>query len=171
MTREESFMQIAQYWDQAMPFNKLQGLEITQFNSQKSAVSRTWHDKLIGNPEQKTLHGGITAPALDLAGGALTAVNILTQLPELSPKIIAQSSARLSIIDLRSDLRSDFLRPGRAKNSSQPLKLFAAVTKQQSLGWKCITKKVTLLLLAPAPIWLDKIITIILNISMGCCND
>jgi hypothetical protein len=39
MTHEETFMQLAQYWNQAMPFNKLLGLEIIQFNSQESFVS------------------------------------------------------------------------------------------------------------------------------------
>jgi hypothetical protein len=50
MTHEETFMQLAQYWNQAIPFNKLLSLEITQFNSQESVVSIFWDDKLIGNP-------------------------------------------------------------------------------------------------------------------------
>ena len=94
-----------------MPFNKLLGLEVTQFNSQESTVSIKWHDKLIGNPEQRIFHGGVTASALDLAGGVVAAANILSQLPELSPKIISQSLSRLSTIDLRTD----FVRPGRGE--------------------------------------------------------
>ena len=86
MIHEEYFKQLAQYWSQEMPFNKLLGLEVTQFNSQESTVSIIWHDKLIGNPEQRILHGGVTASALDLAGGVVAAANILSQLPELSPK-------------------------------------------------------------------------------------
>ena len=109
MIHEEYFKQLAQYWSQEMPFNKLLGLEVTQFNSQESTVSIKWHDKLIGNPEQRILHGGVTASALDLAGGVVAAANILSQLPELSPKIISQSLSRLSTIDLRTD----FVRPGR----------------------------------------------------------
>jgi uncharacterized protein (TIGR00369 family) len=109
MTREESLIQIAQYWNQSMPFNKLLGLEVTQFDSQESIVSIVWHDKLIGNPDHKILHGGVTASALDLAGGVVAAANILEQLPELSPEIISKSLSRLSTIDLRTD----FLRPGR----------------------------------------------------------
>ncbi len=103
MTHEETFIQLAQYWNQTMPFNKLLGLEITQFNSQESVVSIVWDDKLIGNPEQKILHGGVTASALDLAGSVVAAANILTQLAELSPEIITQSLSRLSTIDLRTD--------------------------------------------------------------------
>ncbi|MBA6328856.1 hypothetical protein H4J46_13080 [Colwellia sp. MB02u-6] len=86
-----------------MAFNKLLSLEIIQLNSQDSVVSLVWGDKLIGNPEQKILHGGVTASALDLASGLVAAANILTQLAELSPEIIAQSLSRLSTIDLRTD--------------------------------------------------------------------
>ncbi len=118
MTKEESFQQIAHYWNQAMPFNKLLGLEITRFNAQESAVSINWHDKLIGNPEQKILHSGVTASALDLAGGVVAAANILMQLPTLTPEVISQSLSRLSTIDLRTD----FLRPGRGE-------LFVATAK------------------------------------------
>jgi len=114
MTHEESFKQLAQYWNQAMPFNKLLGLEITQFNSQESTVSIAWHDKLIGNPEQKILHGGVVAAA-----------NILTQLPELSPEIISHSLSRLSTIDLRTD----FLRPGRGENFVATAKIIRSGSK------------------------------------------
>lgn len=100
MIHEEYFKQLAQYWSQEMPFNKLLGLEVTQFNSQESTVSIKWHDKLIGNPEQRIFHGGVVAAA-----------NILSQLLELSPKIISQSLSRLSTIDLRTD----FIRPGRGE--------------------------------------------------------
>jgi len=57
------------------------------------------------------LHGGVTASAIDLAGGVVVAANIFTQLAELSAEIIAQSLSCLSTIDLRTD----FLRPGRGE--------------------------------------------------------
>jgi uncharacterized protein (TIGR00369 family) len=125
MTQDDTFKQIAEYWNQAMPFNKLLGLEITQFNALESAVSVAWDDKLIGNPEQKILHGGVTASALDLAGGVVAAANILSQLPELSPEIISQSLSRLSTIDLRTD----FLRPGRGKLFIATANIISSVNK------------------------------------------
>jgi len=39
-----------------------------------------WQDKRIGNPMQKISHEGVTASALDLAGGVVAAANILEQL-------------------------------------------------------------------------------------------
>jgi uncharacterized protein (TIGR00369 family) len=65
----------------------------------------------VGNPEQKILHGGVMATALDLAGGVVAAVNIFTQLAELSAKIIVQNLSRLNTIDLRINL----LKPGVEK--------------------------------------------------------
>jgi uncharacterized protein (TIGR00369 family) len=125
MTHEESFQQLAQYWSQAMPFNKLLGLEVTKFDSEESAVSIVWHDKLIGNPEQKILHGGVTASALDLVGGVVAAANMLAQLPELTPEIIAQNLSRLSTIDLRTD----FLRPGRGESFVATAKIIRSGSK------------------------------------------
>jgi len=111
MKLETIYQQIAQHWTQGMPFNKLLGLEISHFNSEKSEIRFAWQDKLIGNPMQKILHGGVTASALDLAGGVVAAANIIAQLDDLSAQSIQQSLSRLGTIDLRTD----FLRPGRGE--------------------------------------------------------
>lgn len=66
---------------------------------------------IIGNPLQKILHGGVTASALDLAGGIVAAANIINTLEDLSPEKIHQSLSKLGTIDLRTD----FLRPGRGQ--------------------------------------------------------
>ena len=111
MEKEIIYQQIAELWTVNMPFNQLLGLRITRFNSEESEIRFAWQDKLIGNPMQKILHGGVTAAALDLAGGVVAAANIIEQLDELSPEKIQQSLSRLGTIDLRTD----FLRPGRGK--------------------------------------------------------
>ena len=111
MNKGEIYKQIAHYWNDNMPFNKLLGLEITQFNSEESEVSFVWQDKLIGNPKQKILHGGVTASALDLAGGVVAAANIIEQLDDLSQENIHLSLSKLGSIDLRTD----YLRPGRGE--------------------------------------------------------
>jgi len=109
MSNDLIYQQIAEYWNNKMPFNQLLGLKITHFNSEKSEVRFVWQDKLIGNPMQKILHGGVTASALDLAGGVVAAANIIEQLGETTPEEIQQSLRKLGTIDLRTD----FLRPGR----------------------------------------------------------
>jgi len=111
MNQEEMYQSLADYWNNNMPFNKLLGLEITQFTAKKSEIRFAWQDKLIGNPMQKILHGGVTASALDLAGGTVAAANIINQLDNVTPESIQQSLSRLGTIDLRTD----FLRPGRGE--------------------------------------------------------
>jgi len=111
MTQAQLFKQIAEFWNNDMPFNQLLGLEIKSFNTQRSEVRFLWQDKLIGNPIQKILHGGVTASVLDLAGGVVAAANIIDQLEDLSPQNIHQSLRKLGTIDLRTD----FLRPGRGQ--------------------------------------------------------
>lgn len=111
MDQAEIFKQIINFWNNDMPFNRLLGLEIKQFDTQQSEVRFLWDDKLIGNPIQKILHGGVTATVLDIAGGVVAAANIIDQLDNLSPENIHQSLRKLSTIDLRTD----FLRPGKGE--------------------------------------------------------
>lgn len=108
-----------------MPFNKLLGLRITQFNSEQSEVRFKWQDTLIGNPMQKILHGGVTASALDLVGGVVAAANIIQQLDDISPDAIQQSLSRLGTIDLRTD----FLRPGRGNEFIATAKIIRSGSK------------------------------------------
>lgn len=111
MNKEAMFQQLSDYWNNNMPFNQLLGLKITHFDSQKSEVRFAWQDKLIGNPMQKILHGGVTASALDLAGGTVAAANIIEQLTDMTPESLQQSLSKLGTIDLRTD----YLRPGRGE--------------------------------------------------------
>lgn len=111
MNHEEIYQQVKSFWNSNMPFNQLLGLEITHFNAQNAEVRFAWHDKLIGNPVHKILHGGVTASALDLAGGAVAAANIIAQLSDVSPATIQQSLSKIGTIDLRTD----YLRPGRGE--------------------------------------------------------
>ncbi len=109
MKHERVYQQIADFWTSSMPFNQLLGLKITGFGSDASEVRFKWQDKLIGNPIHKILHGGVSASALDLAGGVVAAANIIVQLDDLSPEKVQESLRNLGTIDLRTD----FLRPGR----------------------------------------------------------
>jgi uncharacterized protein (TIGR00369 family) len=111
MNKEAMFQQLSEYWNNNMPFNQLLGLKITKFNPQLSEVRFAWQDNLIGNPVKKILHGGVTASALDLAGGTVAAANIIEQLTDMTPETLQQSLSKIGTIDLRTD----FLRPGRGE--------------------------------------------------------
>lgn len=111
MNKEEMFQQLSDYWNNNMPFNQLLGLKITKFDPLLSEVRFAWQDNLIGNPVKKILHGGVTASALDLAGGTVAAANIIDQLTDMTPDTLQQSLSKIGTIDLRTD----FLRPGRGE--------------------------------------------------------
>jgi uncharacterized protein (TIGR00369 family) len=111
VNKEAMFQQLSDYWNNNMPFNQLLGLKITKFNAQQSEVRFAWQDTLIGNPVKKILHGGVTASALDLAGGTVAAANIIEQLTDMTPESLQQSLSKIGTIDLRTD----FLRPGRGE--------------------------------------------------------
>lgn len=111
MDKELIYQQITQLWMKNIPFNQVLGLRITRFNNEESEIRFDWQDKLIGNPLQKILHGGVTASALDFTGGVVAAANIIAQLEDLSPEIIKNNLSKLGTIDLRTD----FLRPGRGQ--------------------------------------------------------
>ncbi len=111
MQQTKLLEEIAQFWTKDMPFNQLLGLEITKFNSQQSEIRFQWQDKLIGNPIQKILHGGVTATVLDVAGGVVAAANIIEQLELVTAETIHHNLRKLGTIDLRTD----YLRPGRGK--------------------------------------------------------
>ena len=125
MEQELIFQQIANFWTNDMPFNQLLGLKIKQFDCHQSEIRFTWQDKLIGNPIQKILHGGVTASALDLAGGVVAAANIIDQLEDLSAENIHQSLRKLGTIDLRTD----FLRPGRGQEFIATAKIIRSGNK------------------------------------------
>ena len=109
MNKQLVFDKLAHYWTHDMPFNQLLGFRITRFDATESELRFHWQDKLIGNPMQQILHGGVTASALDLIGGVVAAANIIDQLEQLSDQAVMQSLTKLGTIDLRTD----YLRPGR----------------------------------------------------------
>jgi len=103
--------QLAHFWSNNLPFNNLLGLNVKSFDCTTSEVRFLWQDKLMGNPVQKILHGGVIASALDLAGGVVVAANMIDQLEQKDPKSIQQCLSCLGTIDLRTD----YLRPGRGE--------------------------------------------------------
>lgn len=111
MNKTEIYQTVADFWNSNIPFNQLLGLHIAKFDHNQSEVHFHWQDKLIGNPVQKILHGGVTASALDMAGGVVAAANIIASLDDISPQIIQSQLQKLGTIDLRTD----YLRPGRGQ--------------------------------------------------------
>lgn len=93
----------------SLNFNKNLGLNITICESDKSEIRFAWDDKLMGNPMQKILHGGVTATALDTVGGILAIYSRLDNMDIVNQEQLVEFTKRVGTIDLRTD----YLRPGR----------------------------------------------------------
>lgn len=125
MNKQQIFQQITQVWNEQIPFNKLLGIRITQFDPQCAEIRFKWQDSLIGNPLQKILHGGVTASALDFAGGVVCAAGIIERLEVTSVADIQKALAKLGTIDLRTD----YLRPGRGEEFITTAKIIRSGNK------------------------------------------
>ncbi|MCC5854721.1 MAG: thioesterase family protein [Idiomarina sp.] len=110
MSASALIAQISTYMNTQVPFQQLLGLEITEFSSARSEVKFRWQESLIGNQPQRILHGGVTATALDTAGGVVILASVVERLADNTPtdEILARMSRCGTI-----DLRVDYLRPGR----------------------------------------------------------
>jgi len=111
MNKADLLAQITHFLDEQIPFNKLLGLKITQFNSEESEIRFLWQDQLVGNPVLNILHGGVTASALDFAGGVVAAANIIESLNDINAVTLQNHLSKLGTIDLRTD----YLTPGKGK--------------------------------------------------------
>ena len=93
----------------SLNFNKNLGLNIAICESDKAEIRFAWDDKLMGNPMQKILHGGVTATALDTVGGILAIYSRLDNMDIVNQEQLVEFTKRVGTIDLRTD----YLRPGR----------------------------------------------------------
>jgi uncharacterized protein (TIGR00369 family) len=117
--------QVTQIWQDQIPFNQVLGIRITKFDHQLAEIRFAWQPQLVGNPLQQILHGGVTASALDFAGGVVCAANIIERLEQLTPEQVQKSLAKLGTIDLRTD----FLRPGRGQEFITTAKIIRSGNK------------------------------------------
>ena len=100
-------------------FNQNLGLKITVCEADRAEIRFAWDDKLMGNPMQKILHGGVTASALDTVGGVLAIYSRLDNMDIANQEELVNFTKRVGTIDLRTD----YLRPGRGEEFIASAKL------------------------------------------------
>ena len=96
-------------YENDLPFNRLIGLKIKSISLEKVKTEFTMHMDLIGNPVQKTLHGGVTSTVLDATGGLVASAGIIQRMNAEPTETVLEQFSRVGTIDLRVD----YLRPGR----------------------------------------------------------
>ena len=98
-------------YEKDLPFNKLIGLKIKSISLEKVKTQFTMHADLIGNPVQKTLHGGVISSVLDATGGLAASAGIIARMDTEPVDTVLGQFTKIGTIDLRVD----YLRPGRGE--------------------------------------------------------
>lgn len=107
-TPEQLHQAVREIIVERIPFNRLLGIEIEEFDAEHAVLRMNMRPEFIGNYVRGVLHGGVISSVLDVTGGlvALRASIGRTRSHKLADKIARFD--RLGTIDLRVD----FLRPG-----------------------------------------------------------
>ena len=111
LSSEQLAEHVTQLFSQHMPFNQLLGLQIHQLSADKVEIRLPWNDKLMGNPIQKILHGGVTAAILDTVGGLMAILYAVKDAGDMSLADFQRQLPNVGTIDMRVD----YLRPGRGE--------------------------------------------------------
>ncbi|WP_144212185.1 thioesterase family protein [Shewanella donghaensis] len=107
----QALKQVAEIFDQHVPFHNLLGLEIKHYDENGVEVMIKMKPELIGNIHQNILHGGVTATLLDVVGGLTCFAGLVSSRDDWT---IEQLEKRLTTLGT-IDMRVDFLRPGRGE--------------------------------------------------------
>ncbi|MBB1270247.1 thioesterase family protein [Shewanella sp. SR44-3] len=109
--KTQALQQVAQVFDQFVPFHNLLGLQIKHYDENGVEVVITMKPELIGNIHQQILHGGVTATVLDIVGGLTAFAGLVSSRDDWTLEALQERLTTLGTIDLRID----YLRPGRGE--------------------------------------------------------
>jgi uncharacterized protein (TIGR00369 family) len=112
IAKQNQLMQrLTEVFEDKIPFHQLIGFKFDLVSPLACQISFTQKPELIGNFIQGILHGGVTATALDVVGGAMAAAGMLSKNLAADEQEIKRKLAKIGTIDLRVD----FVRPGRGE--------------------------------------------------------
>ena len=111
LTAEQLSEHVTQLFSQHMPFNQLLGLNIRKLGLDQVEIRLPWHDKLMGNPIHKILHGGVTAAILDTVGGLMAILYAVRDFDQISIEDFQKALPNVGT----KDMRVDYLPPGKGQ--------------------------------------------------------
>jgi len=91
-----------------IPFHQVIGIRFDEVTPDSCRISFDMRPELVGNFVHGMLHGGVTATALDVVGGAMAAAGMLSKNLDMDETEIGKRLAKIGTIDLRVD----YVRPG-----------------------------------------------------------
>jgi uncharacterized protein (TIGR00369 family) len=116
---------LAEVFSNHVPFHNIIGFEFEHLSLEGCKISFKSKPELIGNFIQKILHGGVTATALDVVGGAMAAVGMMEKYPDADEQELGKKLAKIGTIDLRVD----YVRPGRGTSFYAKARLLRSGSK------------------------------------------
>jgi len=123
--RQQMLAQLAEVFSHNVPFHNIIGFEFENLSVEGCRISFKNKPELIGNFMRKILHGGVTATALDVVGGAMAAVGMMSKYPDADEQELGARLARIGTIDLRVD----YVRPGKGDSFYAKARLLRSGSK------------------------------------------
>jgi len=147
MTQDEKRTQLlarlAEVFSNHVPFHNVIGFKFEQLTVEGCRISFQNDPKLIGNFVQKILHGGVTATALDVVGGAMAAVGMMEKYPDADEQELSKKLSRIGTIDIRVD----YVRPGKGESFYAKARLLRSGSKVAVVRMELHNEKDTLIAL------------------------
>jgi len=112
LKNQQKYFEFAKIFIDKVPFNKVLGLELKQFTTERCEIGFTMKPELIGNYFKNILHGGVIAATLDAVSGSMAAIGLLEQANDPNDEEFASRLKNLGTIDMRID----YLQPGRGEH-------------------------------------------------------
>lgn len=134
---------LTKVFSNSVPFHNVIGFEFDKLTEEGCRISFKNKPELIGNFVQKILHGGVTATALDVVGGVMAAVGMMTKYPDADDQELGKKLARIGTIDLRVD----YVRPGRGESFYAKARLLRSGNKVAVVRMELHNEKDTLIAL------------------------
>ena len=106
--RQKLMQKIRDVFSQKIPFHQVIGIQFDEITPEGCTLSFQMKPELVGNFVHGMLHGGVTATALDVVGGAMAAAAMLEKNLDADEAEIGKKLAKIGTIDLRVD----YVRPG-----------------------------------------------------------
>jgi len=106
------FSAVHEIFSERIPFNKLLGIHVDSMSFESARIRVDFRDELVGNFLRGSLHGGVVAAVLDLAGGLVAFLSALKNAPGGTHQEKLEKLANVGTIDMRVD----YLRPGAGRH-------------------------------------------------------
>ncbi|MGB0496353.1 MAG: thioesterase family protein [Kangiellaceae bacterium] len=140
---QQRVAKLAEVFSHSVPFHKVIGFKFENLSEEGCKISFKSKPELVGNFVQNILHGGVTATALDVVGGAMAAVGMMAKYPDADQQELGQKLARIGTIDLRVD----YVRPGKGESFYAKARLLRSGSKVAVVRMELHNEKDTLIAL------------------------